>query len=262
MVGAGRDAMRLIVFALAFFSLLPLIFIRGPFVGILMWFWISLMAPQGEVYGFLADIPYALIVAVATLLMLFLSASEPKLPPLNRTSVLFFLLMVWVSATSLLGTGPWDIAHQHWLLAEKMLLMTLVALALTNSRERLDGLIAVCALSVTIYGFKGGVFTLLHGGAFRVSGPDDSMLTDNDGLGVALTTMLPMLFYLARRYAHFHVKWPVWGMIGLTVIGDLFTYSRGALVALAAMAVVGWCRSRRKVVSAILVLFAAAAISG
>jgi putative inorganic carbon (hco3(-)) transporter len=252
--------MRGIALGLVFFPLLPLIFIRGPFVGILMWFWVSLMYPQFVVYGFFADIPYALIVAVATLLSWLLFLREPKLPPPDKTSVLLVLLMIWASITSYFGTGPPSDIYQSWLLTEKMLLMTVVAHALTNNRERLDQLITVCVLSVTFWGLKGGVWTLRHGGQYLVLGPATSMIGDNNELGVALTMMLPLLFYLLRRYPQPYFKWPMWGLIGLTLLGDLFTYSRGALLAIGAMAVVVWFRSRHKVLSATFALVVAGAV--
>ena len=57
------------------------------------------------------------------------------------------------------------------------------------------------------------------------------MIGDNNDLGVALTMMLPLIFYLHERYRQPYFKWPLQVLIGLTVLGDVFTYSRGALVA-------------------------------
>ena len=253
--------MRGILLGFVFFSLLPLIFIRGPFVGILMWFWVSLMAPQFVVWdSFFATIPYALIVAVATLLSLFFSTREPRLPPPNKTSVLLILMMVWISITSWFGTGPPADIYYEWPLTEKMLLMTSVAYALTSTRERLDQLITVCALSIAFYGLKGGIFTLLHGGSYVVYGPGNSMIGDNNELGIALTMILPLLFYLRQRYRDPRFRWAMLGVIGLTIIGDLFTYSRGALLAIGGMGVMAWLRSRHKIASAIMATTVAAAV--
>jgi probable O-glycosylation ligase (exosortase A-associated) len=247
--------------ALVFFGLLPLIFIKGPFFGILMWFWVSLMNPHKLVWGGpFADPPYALIVAVATLLAWFLAPSEPKTPPWTKTTLLLLLLMFWISVTSLLGTGPPDQIYEKWQLTEKMLLMTIVAYSLTTTWARLDQLIAVCVLSIAFFGFRGGIFTIMHGGAYRVYGPAGSMIGDNNDLGVALTMILPLLFYLRERYPQPYLKWPLLGLIGLTVLGDFFTYSRGALVAISAMAVMLWWRTRRKLGMLVLIAVAAAGI--
>ena len=49
-------------------------------------------------------------------------------------------------------------------------------------------------------------------------------------------------------------------LIGFTVIGDLFTYSRGALLAIGAMTSVLWLRTRHKLAIAIVVVGAAVAV--
>jgi probable O-glycosylation ligase (exosortase A-associated) len=212
-----------------------------------MWYWISLMNPHKDVWGgVFARIPYALIVALATLISLALTKSEPKLPPRSKATVLIVLLMIWISITSPFGSGPPDQLYGKWLLGEKMLLMTLVAFALTTTRERLDQLIVVCVVSISIYGVKGGIVSLLTAGRHHVFGPDGTMIGDNNDLGVALTMTLPMMFYLRERYSRPAVRRAIAVAIGLTFIGDVFTYSRGALVAMSAIGIALWLRSRKR----------------
>jgi putative inorganic carbon (hco3(-)) transporter len=253
--------MRGLVLLIVYFSALPFIFFSGPFWGILMWYWISLMNPQKVVWGVFADIPYSFTVAVLTLLCWLLSQREPKLPPMNKTTVLLVILAVWIAVTSIFGIGPTDQIYEKWQLAEKMLLMTIVAYTLTTTRLRLDQLILVCTMSIAFFGFKGGLFSLLlSGGAFRIYGPEGTMIADNNDLGVALTMILPLLFYLRERYQQPYLKWAWPALIGLTFLGDIFTYSRGALVALIAMGGMLWWRSRRKVSMAVLIVIAAFAV--
>ena len=250
--------MRGPLLAAVFFALLPLVFLRGPFFGVLMWFWVSLMSPQQLVWGgIFAAVPYALIVAAATLLSWAAARAEPKFPPFDRTTLLLLLLMVWISVTSLLGIGPPAQIFEKWQLGEKMLLMTGVAYALTTTRERLDQLILVIALSLAFFGVKGGIFAVLTGGADRVYGPPGTMIGDNNDLGLALTMVLPLLFYLRERYCRPSLKWVWLALIGLTFLGDVFTYSRGALVALSAMGAMLWWRSQRKLPMLALIAVAA-----
>src|SRR4051794_5113579 len=188
--------MRGLVLFIIFIGLIFLVFKR-PFVGILVWFWISLLNPHRLIYGFFAtSISYALITAVVTLgSWLLLHPEEPKFPPRDRTTFLIVALMVWFSITSLTGMGPPAEIVDRWSTAEKTLLMTLVAYAMTNTRERFDQLVLICALSIAFYGFSGGIFAILHGGAYRIYGPSGSMIGDNNTLGLALTMDLPLLFY-------------------------------------------------------------------
>ncbi|MGE3781220.1 MAG: putative O-glycosylation ligase, exosortase A system-associated [Alphaproteobacteria bacterium] len=252
--------MRGLIFFTVFFALLPTVFKR-PYIGILMWFWISLMNPHRVVYGFAGAIPYAMLVAIVTLVSwLLIHQEEPKAPPRDRTTFLLIALMLWISITTLIGTGGATTIVAVWAESEKMLLMTVVAYILTNTRQRLDQLVVVCVLSVIFYGVKGGLFVLLTGGSYRVYGPAASKIGDNNDLGVALTMMLPLLVYLAQQYSHRYLKWPIRGLIGLTVIGDLFTYSRGALLAVGAMTSVLWLRMRHKLAIAVVLVGAAFAV--
>jgi putative inorganic carbon (hco3(-)) transporter len=240
-----------------FFGMLPFIFVKGPFFGILMWYWVSLMAPQEAVWSSVfSGVPYALIVAVLTLVCLAVARDEPKMPPASKTTVLLFLLMLWICVTSWNGIGPQSQIYDKWLLGEKMLLMTIVAYTLTNSRSRVEQLIIVCVLSIGFWGFRGGLIAITTGGAARVHGPDNSMIGDNNDLGVALTMILPLIFYLHDRYRQVGFKWAIQVLIGLTVLGDIFTYSRGALVAMSAMAIMLWVRSQKKLQILVLIVVA------
>ena len=244
--------MRGIILGITFFSLLPFIFVRGPFFGILMWCWVSLMNPQFLVWGSpVSQIPYALIVAVATLLSWAIS-QEPKAPPGDRLTALLIFWMIWMSVTSLSGIGPRADILWLWPLAEKMLLMTVATYALTNTRERIDQLVVVCALSIGLLGLKSGLWVLL-GHTGRIEGPG-GMIGGNNELGLALAIMLPLLIYLRQRYAAIWLRWLLQALIALNAIAALFTYSRGALLAICAMLGMAWLRSRRKVLSATAVV--------
>src|SRR5207247_314245 len=78
--------------------------------------------------------------------------------------------------------------------------------------------------------------------------------------GVALSMMLPLLFYLKQRSRNAYLRWPMMALIACTLIADLFTFSRGALLAISAMAIMAWPRSRHKFVSALLAVIVVAGI--
>src|SRR4051794_5378884 len=105
--------MRGLLLLVTYFGLLPWVF-KKPFIGVLIWFWISLMNPHRWVYGFAANIPYALIIAIVTLASWLMHPEEPKMPPRDRFTFLLLALMVWVSLTSLNGIGPPDDVTMWW----------------------------------------------------------------------------------------------------------------------------------------------------
>jgi probable O-glycosylation ligase (exosortase A-associated) len=141
-----------------------------------------------------------------------------------------------------------------WSRVEKVLFMCLVGYALTTSRERIDQLVWVVVLSIGVWGVKGAIFDLLHGGTARVYGPGTSDIGDNNDFGVALIIILPLMFYQWHRQTNRYLRHGIIVMVFLVALGVLFTYSRGALVGACAMGTVFWLRSRAKLTTGLLII--------
>jgi len=236
--------MRGLVFALIFFGSLTTVF-SYPFNGILLWYWISIGNPHQLIYGFFEGLPYAMIVAIPTLLA-WLISREPKAPPADATTITLSLLLIWISVTSIFALAPADDVYEKWLLSVKMFGMTIVSYTMLTNRWRLDALIWVIVLSLGYFGLRGGVSALMNGGAFLIRGPDNSMIADNNDIGVAFLMVLPLMFYLLHRQKQKYLRLGLLGLIGLTTIATFFTYSRGAFVAALFVGSMLWTKSSRK----------------
>src|SRR5579863_1977392 len=161
--------------------LLPVTLVQ-PFVGVILWSWISFMNPHQLVYGGIAlEIPWALIIFVCTMLGCFI-AREPKRFPFNAVTCLIMAFLVMISLTTVVALAPMDLAIAKYLTVFKAFLFLLVTAALTTSRERIHALVWVMAVSLAFFGIKGGAFTLLSGGTNRVWGPPNTMISDNNQL--------------------------------------------------------------------------------
>ena len=160
--------MRDIALTLIFFGILPFVFSR-PYVGIYLWTWFGFMNPHRLTWGFAFDFPFAEIIALVTLASLFAS-KEPKRIPWTRETVLLIVFTLWILFTTFLALYP-DHAWAQWNKVWKIMLMIYVTMMLINTRQKLDWLIWVIVLSLGFYGVKGGIFTILHGGVYRVQGP-------------------------------------------------------------------------------------------
>ena len=57
-----------------------------------------------------------------------------------------------------------DMAWEHFTKVIKIQLMIFVTLILMQSKERINQLVWVMALSIAFYGVKGGIFTITTGG--------------------------------------------------------------------------------------------------
>jgi hypothetical protein len=71
--------MRDIVVTLAVFGSLPFI-IKRPWIGILVWSWLGFMNPHRLAWGFATTLPFAMAVAITTILAMLLSKEEKKIP--------------------------------------------------------------------------------------------------------------------------------------------------------------------------------------
>ncbi|MFC7335315.1 putative O-glycosylation ligase, exosortase A system-associated [Rhodocista pekingensis] len=223
---------------------LPFIIWR-PSIGVLLWCWLAYMNPHRLAYGFAYSLPLAMLVGTATILG-FLLSREARRVPVDGITVTIGLIMAWITVTTAFALFP-DDAVVKWDQSMKMLVFTVLMIAVMHTRERLQAMVWMVVLSLWFYGIKGGLFTLLTGGADRVWGPPGSFIADNNALGLALLMTLPLARYLQLSSASKAVRRALGVgivLIGLAVIG---TQSRGAFVGGVAMAVFYVLLTRHKV---------------
>lgn len=239
-----------IVFGIVF-GALPFV-LRHPWMGVLLWIWVSVMNPHRLTWGPAFDFPFAQIVALTTFAGIVFTKDRRRLI-LSPPVVVLAVLIVWMSITTLTALEP-AAAKQQWERVIKIQTMTFVALFLLNSRKHVDGLVWMCVISVGFYAVKGGLFTLLTGGGQRVNGPPDSFIEENNSLALATIMTIPLFFYLLQESRN---KWLRGGLIGASILAAasvLGSYSRGALLAVSAMLLVLWTRSRQKALIGMFIL--------
>jgi len=252
--------MRDIALIIIFFGFLFYVFSR-PYIGIYIWTWLGLMNPHRLTYGFAFSFPFAQITAIATLIALFAS-KEPKRIPWTRETILLLTFTLWMLFTTFFAFYP-DAAWEQWGKVWKIILMIYVTLMLIDSRQKLDWLIWVIVLSLGLYGVKGGIFTIMTGGAHRVQGPIGSFISGNNEMGLALIMVIPLMRYLQLQTKNFWISQVLTVSMLLTGIAAIGTQSRGALIGMAAMGLLLSLKSRNKIfilVSILAVVGAVAAI--
>jgi len=244
--------MRDLAISLVIFGSLSFILLR-PWIGVLMFAWISLMTPHRFAFGFAYDFPFAAIVAVVTLVGLFVTKDEVRLEP-NAVVWLLILLPAWTCVTYIFALEP-NAATGRLSEVLKVFLFVLVSAMVLHTRKHIEWMIWVIVISVGFFGVKGGAFTLLTGGGHRVYGPSgESFLSDNNAISVALIMVIPLMHYLRGESES---KWIRRGLVAAMVLSGiavLGTYSRGGLLAVSAMLIFLWFKSRRKVVFALLLI--------
>lgn len=241
--------MRDLALALVLAALLPLAF-RFPFVGVYLWEWMALMNPHRLVYSFAEGQPFNMVIAGVTLVA-WVFWKEKSKTGVTALMAMVLLFSAWISLTTAFAPAP-EFTTPLWDRNIKtMLLVVLIMLGISN-QVRLEGLIWIVVISLGYYGVRGGGFVILTAGAHRVFGPGQTMIEDNNSLALALIMTLPLMNYLRLHARHRLLRLGVLGAMGLVLVAIIGTYSRGGIVAMAAMLGFLWLKTRGKLATGLL----------
>ena len=241
--------MRDLILLGALLSVFPLI-LRAPQIGILTWIWVTLMNPQREVYGFLGNFQLNLYIAIITIFA-WIASREKKIAPMNPVTALLFLFGFWTCISTYYALQR-SFSYDLWERTMKTFVLLFAMVAISNNKARIQAVVWMIVLSLGYVGVKGGGFVIATGGHHHVYGPEGSMITDNNDAGLALVMILPFMNYLRVTTQAYWVRLCMAGAMGLTIIAVIGTYSRGALVALAACAAVYTIRSKSGIIPLVL----------
>lgn len=226
-----------IVFAGSLYAL------RQPWVGLMLWTWLSLMNPHSLAYGFSQSFPVAAIAAAATLAGLVIT-KERRNPFFSAPATWLLLFMIWICITYVFSynvEGSTDMLKK----VLKIDFMILVSIALLSTRKHINTFVWVIVLSLGFYGVKGGIFTIATGGNYLVWGPG-GFIGGNNEIALALIMVIPFMYYLLLQADR---KWVKYGLVAamlLSAAAAIGSHSRGALLAIAAMAFYMWLKAPRK----------------
>ena len=228
---------------------------QRPFFGVLMWTWIAYFSPHryawsSTVYYF----PVAMVVAIPTLLgMLFARKMNRNI--LTRESGLILADWLWMGVTLVVAAQvPLFAGHisdgiNTLLQITKILVMTFVTMLLVNSKSRLRQLVLVMAFSLGMRAVWVSIFGIQTGGEFRVYGPHDTFLADNNDFALGLNMMLPLLYFMISGEKKKWIRYGLW----LSFLGSIFsvilTYSRGGLLGLGVVLLMIAFMSRYRIVA-------------
>jgi probable O-glycosylation ligase (exosortase A-associated) len=255
-----RDILLFLIIAIS----IPISFFR-PYFGILVWTWVTFFNPHRYTWGFMYNFPVAAVIAVPTLIgCLFTSNINKKF--MKTETLLLAGLWIWFCITflyamqvPLFGGHVLD-AKLELVRVSKVLLITFAMILLVTSHQRLKSLVLVTAMSFGVLAIKGAIFGLRTGGEFRVWGPPDSFIADNNSFALAVNMSLPMLFFLARDEKRRAYRWLLHFAFACGVLSVVLTYSRGGLLGLAAVLFALTLKSRYKLVGVFLVALSFVAV--
>ncbi len=235
--------MRDVIITLIVLGSLPYT-LKRPYIGALMWVWISVMNPHRLSWGFAYTFPFAALIAAATIVGVVLTRDPKALP---KSGVVWTLLAftLWMTIGTAFAFAP-ESSSNMLMRVLKIMLMTFITMMVVKDKRQLHLLIWTLAGSLGYYGIKGGIFTLVSGGSFRIWGPEGTFIEGNNEIALALITIIPIFYYLFLTAANRWLRYGYGASIVLCVLSALASYSRGALIGIAAMVLFLWLKSPKK----------------
>ncbi|MFN3860966.1 MAG: putative O-glycosylation ligase, exosortase A system-associated [Roseateles sp.] len=225
--------------------------LKRPWIGILGWTWMSIMNPHQLTWS-VRSLPLAAAIGGATLIGLFITKDRRDYS-LSREGIVLLIFMVWMTIT-LPFSILFEPSFELWKRVMKIDFMILVALVLLHSKRHIMLLTWVLVISIGYFGVKGGAFTLATGGSYRVWGPENTYIEGNNEIALAIVMVIPLMRFLQLQM---QAKWARTTMtvcMVLMAMAALGSHSRGALLAIAAMALVLWWRSKNKLLGAVVMV--------
>jgi probable O-glycosylation ligase (exosortase A-associated) len=217
--------------------------VRSPYYALLFYVWNAYFRPEAWVWD--ASLVAGLNLSyVAALIVVITSVFSTRRWPFNG-----HLGLIAVFAGQCVLSTSFS-AYQTWpLLLEflKLLVMTYMIVVLVDNLARLRMFLVVLALSLGFEAAKQGWFELfLHPGA-----RNDNVipfLGDNNGVAVGLWMLVSILGGLSQTTERQWLRRLFQAMLIGTAYRAVTTYSRGGVVAGAALAAVYWLRAGKKLV--------------
>jgi probable O-glycosylation ligase (exosortase A-associated) len=209
------------------------------------------MNPHRLTYG-AESFPAAAVVGGATLAGLFLT-KDKKHYFASSPSVALMLFMVWICITYPFSFFPEQSADMliRVLKIDLMILVTLIAL---YKKQHIIALAWVLVGSLGFYGIKGGLFTIATGGINHVWGPADSFIEGNNEIALALIIVIPLMYFLRSQSSRPWMRHAFLLVMILTATAAIGSQSRGALLAIVAMAALLWMRVAQKGLFGVLIV--------
>lgn len=245
--------MRDLLLAFIVFGSLPFV-LKRPFIGVLVLAWLGYMNPHKLGWGFMVTAPVVQIVTLVTLVGMLVS-KEAKRMVWSREVIILVIFIFWMGITTTQALF-YGLAVEQYAKVIKIQILTFMTLIVLTSREKIHLFVWVVVVSLGFYGIKGGIFTVAHGGEYRIWGPANTFIGGNNELALALVMTIPLMRYLHLQETNKWLKLGLAGAMPLTAICAVGSQSRGALVALLLTGGIFWLKSRGKFLSFIFMLIA------
>jgi Family of unknown function (DUF5935) len=201
--------MRDLIF-LAFISAIMLGALRRPFLLVLLYVYVDIVAPQRLTYGFMTTLPLSAIV-VGLAVLAWLAIDDKRDTRVSFRQGLIVLLLGYCWYTTRNADFPIE-ALSKWEWVWKALAFAIFLPLTLRTRLRIEALLLFMVLSISAIAITGGIKTLAGGGGY---GSLQLLVADNSGLyeGSIISTvgiaMVPIILWFTHSGTIFPPDWRV-----------------------------------------------------
>lgn len=232
---------------------------KRPFLFVLAYAYIDIVAPQRVSYYLLNSIPISLITFCLAFVGFFLADSKEGSRFSPRQGIMA-LLLLYCGYTTTTADFPVE-AMEKWSWVWKAMVFAIFLPLTLRTRLRIEALALVMVLSAASLIITGGIKTLASGGGY---GALTFLISDNYGLyeGSTLSTVaisiIPLIWWLSRNSTVFPPDWPngwmvkafCWALIFACLLIPVGSQARTGLVCIGVLAVLILRTSRHRFVIA------------
>ncbi len=230
------------LFFIAFLGIFLLAGLKRPFLFIMAYAYVDIIAPQRMSYYLLNSIPISLIMfglAVGG----YLIADDKKDSRFSGRQVLMVLLLIYCGYTTSVADYPAESAEK-WNWVWKALVFAIFLPLTLRTKARLEALALIMVLSVATLIITGGIKTVLSGGGYGVL---QLLIDDNSGLyegsiiSCVAICIIPLVLWLGKYGTVFkpdvRVKAFTVCLVGACLLIPIGTQARTGLLCIAALAI-------------------------
>ena len=222
----------------------------GSFNTLMFYLWLAYFRPESWIWSdFLKSYPLSLFCGVFLLISTFINGVKLRF---TLFAGLLFLAAIHSLLSALLSNYS-SAALSSWINFIKLIVISYLITMLIRSEKDLKITLIVISLSLGLEGAKQGWARLITSpGSVNENG--HAFLGDNNGVAIGMLMLVPILFALYQTTERKLIKYGFLFLAIGVIYRALSTYSRGGFLAFAAMFVVFWLRSKKKVRSLIIVV--------
>lgn len=215
--------------------------VRRPYLFVLAYAYIDIVAPQKVTWGFLAHVPVSLI-AFLCAVTAWLVAEDKRGIRISPRQFVLLLLLVYCGLTTRTADFPEE-ALEKWSWVWKALIFAVFLPLTLRTRLRIEAMVLIMVLSVGVIVIGGGIKTIASGGGGY--GELKLLVNDNTGLyeGSIISTVavcvMPLALWLAKHGTIFKPGWLVWlfamGICFSCLLMPVGTQARTGLICVAVL---------------------------